>query len=134
VVGDLRMGCLLEAPSMRRVACSQEVRPHYGTDDDLQETTPTIVASGSAVALQTGDGSMLVARIPSMATLWKGRLRFEDGKLVDADGSGTVWTFGPDGVPVLAQPLPSDGSSNVSIPACRVGTWIFPAAACTFTK
>ncbi|HEY1954477.1 MAG TPA: hypothetical protein VGH28_02675 [Polyangiaceae bacterium] len=129
-VGDLRKGCLLEAPQLRRVACSAEVRPSAGIDDDLQDTMPTFVAGDSALALATSDGSLLIARVPSMMTIWKGRARFEGAHLVDSDGSGASWTLGKDGVPVRDPPA-TENAPEPTIRACVIGSWLFPPLACS---
>ena len=59
--GDLRKACLLTVPRLSLVACSAEVRPHAGFDDDLQDAWSTFVAASTAVVIVTGDGSALVA-------------------------------------------------------------------------
>lgn len=150
-VGDLRRGCLLRVPSLARIACSAEVRPHAGPDDNLQETSPFFVASASALALETGDGSMLLARTPSMTTAWKGRARLAIAGgatyLVDTDDHA-LFTVGPGGATTRARDLDesetieslreahpeksadADAFTRVTAASCHVGDWVFPAPAC----
>jgi len=155
-VGDLRRGCLLRVPSLARIACSAEVRPNAGVDDDLQETSPTFVASASALALETGDGSLLLARTPSMTTAWKGRARLttagDSAYLVDVDDR-TLFAVGPGGATRRVRELDeqetldglrethpdrtgdADAFARVLAASCHVGDWVFPASACsTYVK
>jgi hypothetical protein len=150
-VGDLRRACLLAVPSMKLVACSAEVRPKGSVDDDLQDAYGSFIQSASALVIETSDGSALVAKVPSMATIWKGRAHFDtDGVtsyLVDVDNHDLL-TIGPGGVPVRARTLAEDESpetlrethprnldddaaiTRASKAVCHVGTWVFPLVAC----
>ena len=147
-VGDLRRACLLRLPTLAKIACSAEVRPNAGIDDDLQDAHPTFVASVSALAIETSDGSTLVARVPAMTTTWKGRARLDGAYLVDGDAH-VLYAIGPSGVVTRVRALAADETTEdlpethphkaedaaayerVTSAACHVGDWIFPAAACT---
>jgi hypothetical protein len=155
-VGDLRKACLLTVPQMSLVACSAEVRPSAGVDDDLQDTQPTFVDAAHALVIATSDGSVLVASVPSMATVWKGRASLSaaadgTGYLVDTDNH-ELWSLGQSGVPVRVRTLEEDESAEhlrethphaaaeaevfarVGAASCHVGRWVFPVAACTAAR
>jgi hypothetical protein len=132
-VGDLRRACLLAVPRMTQLACSSEIRPSAGVDDDLQETTPTFIDSGRELVLTTGDGSTMIVRPPTMTPIWRGRAKLTIGSdgatyLVDSDENGEVYAIGADGLPTRISALPVEPTR--SIESCRVGSWMFPADAC----
>ncbi len=151
-VGDLRRACLLRVPQMTLVACSPEVRPNMGPDDDLQDAHPTFVADARALAVETSDGSMLVAKVPSLATSWKGRAHLQlapdhTAYLVDSENHDLL-AVAPSGIPahvraiaeeenpdLLRETHPWQEDANraighVSSMACHAGYWVFPAGAC----
>jgi hypothetical protein len=151
-VGDLRRACLLTLPQMSLIKCSAEVRPHMGPDDDLQDAHPTFVDSARAVVIETSDGSTLVAAVPTMSTLWKGRATLSvaaDGTayLVDADNRELL-EVGAGSLPVRVREMEEGESAEqlrethpreaadaeayarVVAASCHVGGWVFPIAAC----
>jgi len=151
-VGDMRKACLLNVPQMTRVGCSADVRPSVGPDDDLQDAHPTFVDSSHALAIQTSDSSVLVVKVPSMTTTWKGRASLAVSQsgtayLFDVDNHELL-SIGAGGVAAHIRPLAEEESvdnlrelhphyaedgaayGRVVASTCHVGAWVFPSAAC----
>ena len=78
--------------------------------EGFDDTEATFVQSASALVIETSDGSgfVLVAKVPSMSTMWKGRAHLvTDGTvsyLVDVNNHELL-TIGKGGVPVHTRTL-----------------------------
>jgi hypothetical protein len=151
-VGDLRKGCLLAVPQMMTAACSKEIRPYAGPDDDLQDARPTFVDGGRALELETSDGSAAVVKVPSMTMTWKGRARLSIAPngaayLVDDDNKELL-SIGAGGAVMRVRALADDEGAerlrethpnaaaaaaaleHVDATLCHAGDWVFPKSAC----